>query len=103
MIADEKDFKFLNEYDFVYLYILPVGKVGNWWWYDLPEAVRKDFNGMIVLHFDYEGIMYKLPPFLKESINANVDVLGYTLTLMFSDIQVHTLSIIGVSIFLSFL
>jgi len=52
MIADCEDFKFLNQYDFVYLYILPVGKVGNWWWYDLPEAVRRDYKGKIILHFD---------------------------------------------------
>lgn len=77
LTADKKDFKFFNNYDFVYLYILPTKKHGNWWWYDLPEAVRKDYKGKLILHFDYEGIMLTLPPFLKESINRNVDALGY--------------------------
>jgi len=75
-LSDKTDFTFLYDYDFVYLYVLPVDKVGKYWWYEIPNVVSP-YCKKLVLQFDYEGIMYDLPPFVKNVIDDCVDVLCY--------------------------
>lgn len=75
-LSDKDNFRFLHDYDFVFMYLLPVDKVGKYWWYEIPELVRP-YCKKIILQFDYEGIMYDLPPFIRDMINNNVDALCY--------------------------
>jgi len=75
-LSDKTDFTFLRDYDFVYLYILPTKKHGEYWWYEIP-VVTRPYCKKTILQIDYEGFMPHLPPFIKAMINNNVDVLGY--------------------------
>jgi len=77
-LSDKTDFSFLSKYDFVFLYVLPVNKPTGceYWWYDVPTVVAP-YCRKLILQFDYEGIMPTLPPFIKATINNNVDALGY--------------------------
>ena len=77
-LTDVMDYTFLNEYDFVYLYLHPVegGHPNIIWWYDLPEII-KPYCKKLIVQFDYEGIMTELPPFLQNILNTYADALCY--------------------------
>jgi len=74
-LTDVTDFTFLNDYDFVYLYLHPV-EGGTCWWYEFPEKIRS-YCKKLLLQFDYEGVMPELPPFIEKMINSFVDALLY--------------------------
>ena len=76
-LADQHTFEFLDDYDFIFLYIHPKDREGVYWWYEIPEQVRKTYKGKVILQLDYEGFMYDLPPMIKKMIDENADVFVY--------------------------
>jgi len=80
-LSDKEDLLFLNDYDFVFLYLIPRSKTDEekYWWYEYPDIIRERFGykGKLILQIDYEGIMKQLPPFIQNTINKNCNAVFY--------------------------
>lgn len=76
-LSDKDNFKFMSEYDFIHLYIIPKSSEDKWWWWDLPHEIRLYNMNKLFFQFDYEGFMKELPPFIRDTIHAYCDALMY--------------------------